>query len=218
VADLFVFSRSRAACSRVFIASAWPALSASRRRRSSKREYSSLAAIGLLPTHRAGVRQDRTLVEAEKIVQSCFPIVQKDLPAPSRLVLGEVEEHHHDPIELRDLGFAQVILRDRDIAFTDDVALPGGEAHVRPPGDQLRSRLSRDGKCSLFCAIWKKRLRFHGFRIVVGCERQDLSHAHIHSSLAGRECRGCAPAAHRSDRARPVRAGSSGARRRARIL
>ena len=86
--------------------------------------------VGVFLADPACVGQDSTLVEGQEIVQLALPIPEEDLlPAPG-LVLGVVEPHHHDPVELGDLCLAQVVLGDRDVRLADGGAFPGGQAHV----------------------------------------------------------------------------------------
>src|SRR3954447_14890039 len=104
--------------------------------------------------------QDSTIVESQEIVQLALPIPKEDLLPALSLVLGVVEPHHQDPVELGDLLLVQGALGDRDVRLR--TAAPFQE--VRPMLGLVwsaRAAMSSAAvwpvaaKWSLFCMIWK---------------------------------------------------------------
>ena len=98
--------------------------------------------------------QDRALVESEKAIGLRDPFAHARFDAAYCAILGEIEEHRHQPIELVELIGLQVILGHHHIGFADTRAGPVGQPHVagvriRARHDQLGSGLAGDGKHQL---------------------------------------------------------------------
>ena len=85
---------------------------------------------------------------------------------------------------------AQIVLGDGDIAFANDAAFPGGEAHVRPGGvgtlgDEFRRGLAGGGEVELVLDSLEEDLGLGIGGVVIGCEGEDVPHLQIDPFLAG---------------------------------
>ena len=139
--------------------------------------------------HPASGRMSRSF-NRRKVVEAGLPVVQEDLLAPPRLILGEIEKHDDDAVQLVDLGFAQVVLGHGHIALANDAASPRRQAHVGlgrvgPFGDQFRRGLAGGGKVQLVLDRLEEDLRLRLGGRIVGGQREDFPYAQIHPALAG---------------------------------
>ncbi len=144
----------------------------------------------LLVAHRPGPRQHLPVVEPKELVQPRCPIPQEHLRPSAGLVLGEIQPHHDDPVELPDLIGVQVVLRDGHVALPDPAPGPARQAHVGPGvigpiRDQFGGGLSGCREMKLVLDHLEERRHIRSGGVVVRSEREDLAHPEVHARLAG---------------------------------
>src|ERR1041385_872870 len=142
----------------------------------------------------AGVREHLVLVELQEGVELRDPFGHLHRNLPIALILGVVEVHRHDALELLDLALDQVVLGDADIALEDlplGRVLPRREPHrgllsVSALRDQLRGGLARDRPVQLVLHGLEERLCDLGVLVVVDAALLvNVGDLQVEPSLAG---------------------------------
>ena len=132
----------------------------------------------------------RRSLKARKSSSRSLPVLHEHLLAAPRLVLGIVQPHDHDPVQLVDLRLMEIVLGDGHVPLAHLSGLQARQTHVRCPmigaaADQLRGGHAGRGKVQLVLDDLKEAGRLRRRRLVVGRHREDLPHPQVHPALAG---------------------------------
>jgi hypothetical protein len=79
----------------------------------------------------SAVLQNSSLVELQECIQLLTPVIHVDWLSATGLVLGIIQPHGNQAIELPDLILLKVVLSHDHIGLADTSALPARESHVR---------------------------------------------------------------------------------------